>query len=210
MSFTRRPGPGRPRQTSRREDGHIVRNACVQPTASSAAIQAQVAPSLGAPVSSRTIRRCLDEEHLGSRRPLPEGNQVFFSDKSRFNLSSEDNRVRVCRLRGERLNPVFALRKHTTPTAGVMVWGAMAYNTQSPLVLIHGTMTSCNHIRCHSCNGSQELFFKETMLGLTLQRYHKTFSALLQSFLGLPDRQICLQSSISWVIWDDELGILRV
>ncbi|GFX53111.1 transposable element Tcb2 transposase [Trichonephila clavipes] len=49
MSFTRRPGSGRTRQTSHREDRRIVRNARVQPTASSADIQAQVAPSLGAP-----------------------------------------------------------------------------------------------------------------------------------------------------------------
>ncbi|GFS98948.1 uncharacterized protein TNCV_3896381 [Trichonephila clavipes] len=47
MSFTRRPGSGCPRQTSRREDHHIVRNAHLQSTASSAAIQAQVAPGLG-------------------------------------------------------------------------------------------------------------------------------------------------------------------
>ncbi|GFX98422.1 transposable element Tcb2 transposase [Trichonephila clavipes] len=45
-------------------------NARVQPTASSAVIQAQVAPSLGAPVSSRTIRRRLAEGYLGSRSPL--------------------------------------------------------------------------------------------------------------------------------------------
>ncbi|GFU24145.1 transposable element Tcb2 transposase [Trichonephila clavipes] len=32
MSFTRRPGSGCPRQTSRREDLHIVRNARLQPT----------------------------------------------------------------------------------------------------------------------------------------------------------------------------------
>ncbi|GFV38408.1 transposable element Tcb2 transposase [Trichonephila clavipes] len=52
-SFTRRPGSGYPRQTSRREVSvDIVRNARLQPTASSAAIQAHVAPSLGAPVSS--------------------------------------------------------------------------------------------------------------------------------------------------------------
>ncbi|GFV32257.1 transposable element Tcb1 transposase [Trichonephila clavipes] len=62
----------RPRQTSSREDRHIVRNACVQPTASLAAIQAQ---------------------------------------------------------------------RHTTPTVGVMVWGAIVYNKRSPLVLIRGTMT---------------------------------------------------------------------
>ncbi|GFW87796.1 transposable element Tcb2 transposase [Trichonephila clavipes] len=70
MSFTR-PGLGRPRQTIRREDRQIVRNARVQPNASSASNQALVAPSLGAPVSSRTIRRRLAEGHLGSLRVLP-------------------------------------------------------------------------------------------------------------------------------------------
>ncbi|GFV63773.1 transposable element Tcb2 transposase [Trichonephila clavipes] len=80
MSFTRRPGSGRPRQTSRQEDRHIIRNARVQPSASSAAIQAQVAPSLEA----------------------------------------------LCR--------------HTAPTSDVVVWGAIACNTRSPLVFIRGTI----------------------------------------------------------------------
>ncbi|GFY20200.1 uncharacterized protein TNCV_208321 [Trichonephila clavipes] len=35
-----------------------------------------------------------------------------------------------------------------------------------------------------------------------------TVSAL--PFLGLPENQICLQSSISGIIWADELGIPRV
>ncbi|GFT20133.1 HTH_Tnp_Tc3_2 domain-containing protein [Trichonephila clavipes] len=70
MSFTRRPGSGRPRQTYRREEHHIIRNSRVQPTASSATIQAHVAPSLGAPMSSRTIRMQLTEGHLESRRPI--------------------------------------------------------------------------------------------------------------------------------------------
>ncbi|GFV16498.1 hypothetical protein TNCV_4785601 [Trichonephila clavipes] len=61
---------GCPRQTSHREDRHIARNARVRPTASSAAVQAQVATSLGALVSSRTIRSHLAEGHLGSL-PLP-------------------------------------------------------------------------------------------------------------------------------------------
>ncbi|GFU06806.1 transposable element Tcb2 transposase [Trichonephila clavipes] len=61
---------GRSRQASRQEDRHIVRNARVQPTASSTAIQTQVAPSLGTSVSSRTIRRRLPEGHMESRHPL--------------------------------------------------------------------------------------------------------------------------------------------
>ncbi|GFV80831.1 transposable element Tcb2 transposase [Trichonephila clavipes] len=129
MSFTLRPGIGRLRLTSRREDRLI----------------AQVAPSLGTPASSRTIRGRLDEGHLGSRCPLrvppltpthqrlrlewcrargnwtaAEWNKVVFSDESRFNLSSDDNRVRVWRPRGERLNPAFALQLHTAATAGAM------------------------------------------------------------------------------------------
>ncbi|GFU72517.1 transposable element Tcb2 transposase [Trichonephila clavipes] len=124
------------------EKRHIVRNARVQPTASSAAIQAQVASSLGDPVSSRTIQRRLSEGHLGSRCPLhglpltptyrrlrleccrargnwtaSESNQVVFSDESRFNLSSDDNSIRLWRSRAEHLNPAFALQRHTTPTA---------------------------------------------------------------------------------------------
>ncbi|GFW09749.1 transposable element Tcb2 transposase [Trichonephila clavipes] len=118
MSFTRRPDSGCPRQIRLRKDRQIIRNARVQPTASSAAIQAQVAPSLGAPVSSRTIRRRMTEGHLGSRRALRmlpltpthrrlrlewcrergnwaagEWKQVVFSDESRVNLNSDVIRV---------------------------------------------------------------------------------------------------------------------
>ncbi|GFT89363.1 transposable element Tcb2 transposase [Trichonephila clavipes] len=132
-------------------------------------IQAQVAPSLGAPVSSRTIRRHLAEGYLESRRPLrvltpthrrlrlewcsargnwtaAEWNQVAFSDESRFNLSRDYNRVHVWRLRGKCLNPAFVLQRHTTPTAGVMVWGTIVHNTWSSLVLIRGTMTAQRYV----------------------------------------------------------------
>ncbi|GFW00206.1 transposable element Tcb2 transposase [Trichonephila clavipes] len=141
MAFTQRPGSGHPRLTSRREDCHIIRNACVQPTASSTTIQAQVAPSLGGPVSSQTIR------------------------------SSDDNCVRVWRLCGEHLNPAFALQRHTTPTAGVMVWGAIAY------YVIRGTMTAHRYV--HNILQPRVLpFFTKTMPGLTQQGCHKTVTTL--------------------------------
>ncbi|GFX75454.1 transposable element Tcb2 transposase [Trichonephila clavipes] len=147
------------------EDHHIVRNARLKPTASSAAIQAQLSFSKEAAEGSQTIRRHLAEGHWGSRRPLRElplmsthrrlrlewchsrgiwtaveWNQVVFSDESRFSISRDDNRVRAWRPRGERLNSAFALQRHTAPTAGVMVWGVIAYNTRSPLVLIRRPM----------------------------------------------------------------------
>ncbi|GFY21954.1 transposable element Tcb2 transposase [Trichonephila clavipes] len=111
MSFTRRPGSGRPRKTSRREDHHIcpLRVVPLKPT-----------------------HRCLRLEwcHTRGNWIAAEWNHVIFSDESKFNLSSDDNRVRVGRPRGERLNPAFALQRHTTLTAGVMVW--------VPLPTIHG------------------------------------------------------------------------
>ncbi|GFS78237.1 transposable element Tcb2 transposase [Trichonephila clavipes] len=135
MSFTRRPGSGCLRQTSHQEDRQIVRNARLQPLTSLAAIQVQVTPSLGTLVPSRTIRRRLAKGHLGSLRPLrglpltptyrclclewcrtrgnwtaAEWNQVVFSDESKFNLSSDDNRVRAWRSRGEHLNLALALK----------------------------------------------------------------------------------------------------
>ncbi|GFX35741.1 transposable element Tcb2 transposase [Trichonephila clavipes] len=135
-----------PRRTSHREDPKILRNARVQPTASLNAVKAHVAPSLGAHVSSRTINIRLAQGHLGSRHPLRELSlkqthrrlhlewchrrenwiaaewmQVVFSEESRFNLSSYDNRDRVWRPRGERLNPAFALQQHKAPTYSVIV-----------------------------------------------------------------------------------------
>ncbi|GFX32928.1 transposable element Tcb2 transposase [Trichonephila clavipes] len=75
-------------------------------------------------------------------RPVVEKTVTVTSDESRFNLISDGNRVRVGRPRGECLNPAFALQQRTTPTADVMVWGDIAYNTWSPPVLIHGTMAA--------------------------------------------------------------------
>ncbi|GFT43548.1 transposable element Tcb1 transposase [Trichonephila clavipes] len=68
-------------------------------------------------------------------------------DESRFNISSDDIRIRLWRLRGEHLSPAFDLQQHTSPTADVMVWCDIAYNTQSTLSLIRGTMTAqlCVH-----------------------------------------------------------------
>ncbi|GFX60245.1 transposable element Tcb1 transposase [Trichonephila clavipes] len=98
----------------------------------------QTQDALDRPVVDKTAtstRRHLAEGHLGSRHPLrvlpltptherlrlewcrtrrnwttAEWKQVVFSDESRFNLSSGDNRIRVWRPRGERLNPAFALQ----------------------------------------------------------------------------------------------------
>ncbi|GFW53182.1 mariner Mos1 transposase [Trichonephila clavipes] len=47
---------------------------------------------------------------------------VVFSDESRFNLSSDDNRVRVWRPGGERLNPAFDLNDTPLPQLKRGAW----------------------------------------------------------------------------------------
>ncbi|GFX73927.1 transposable element Tcb2 transposase [Trichonephila clavipes] len=137
MSFTRRPGLGRPQQTTT-SGPYVFPNHTKVPGRRTFGIAAPITcaaldahPSMP-PFGVVPRTRKLD--------CAAEWNQVIFSDKSRFDLSSDDNRVRVWRPRGERFNPGFALQRHTAPTVGVMVWGAIANNTRSPLVLIRGTM----------------------------------------------------------------------
>ncbi|GFT98724.1 transposable element Tcb1 transposase [Trichonephila clavipes] len=119
------------------------------------------------PVSSGIFAMCLAERRLVSWHPLrvlpmtpvhrnlrlercrtrrdwiaTEWKQVVFSDESsRFDLSSDGNRVRVWKAHGESLKSAFALQRYTASTADVMVWSVIAYDTRSPLTLIHGTMT---------------------------------------------------------------------
>ncbi|GFS99633.1 transposable element Tcb2 transposase [Trichonephila clavipes] len=163
MSFTRRPDSGRPRETSRRVDHRIVRNVRVQPTASSAAMQAQIAPSLRAHVHLR-----LEWCHARGNWTAAEWNQLVLNDESSFNLSSDDIRVRVWIPHGERPNHAFALQRHTTPTAGVMIWGTIADTARSPLVLIHGTMTVQRYV--HDILQTHVLPFIQRLPGTLFQQ----------------------------------------
>ncbi|GFV96003.1 transposable element Tcb1 transposase [Trichonephila clavipes] len=108
----------------------------------------QVACQLGH--NDCVVRRCCDywiQEMSVTRRPDSEHpRQTSRREESRFNLSCGVNRVRVWKPCGERLNPVFALQRHTTPTVGVIVWGAIVYNRQPTLVLIRDTMAAQRYV----------------------------------------------------------------
>ncbi|GFV35592.1 transposable element Tcb2 transposase [Trichonephila clavipes] len=217
--------------SARRVARQLGRSDCV-PTASSAGIQTQIGPSLGALVSSRTIRRCLAEGHLGSRCPLrvlplmppsmppfgvvPRTRKLDCSGMEP-DRSSDDNRVCVWKPRGEGLNPAFALQRQTAPTSGVMVWGAIAYNARSPLVLIRGTMTAQWYV--HDILQPHVLPLMQRLPGAIFQQGNvqphmaRVSQGCLHTVTILPwpaRSPVCLQSSISGIIWDGELGIPRV
>ncbi|GFV11781.1 transposable element Tc1 transposase [Trichonephila clavipes] len=116
---------GATRETTRREDRRIVRQALVDPTVTRSTIGTDV----GVAIVSQTISRHLAEANLKSKSPFralpltPEHRQlrlqwcqarsmwnvtdwqkVVSSDESRFVLGTDDNRVRVWRHPGERHN----------------------------------------------------------------------------------------------------------
>ncbi|UYV74358.1 hypothetical protein LAZ67_11003208 [Cordylochernes scorpioides] len=68
------------------------------------------------------------------------------ADESRFCLSSDSRRVRVWRRRGERSNPAAIVERPTVRQRGIMVWGAIAYDSRSPLLRIQGTMTAQRYV----------------------------------------------------------------
>ena len=99
-------------------------------------------------VVTKTISTLLAEAHLKSKRafralPLtPEHRplcllwcqaramwkaidwkKVVFSDESQFVLSTDDNRIRLWRIPGERYSSPHTVIRHTARTVGVMLWG---------------------------------------------------------------------------------------
>ncbi|GFX67199.1 transposable element Tc3 transposase [Trichonephila clavipes] len=71
---------------------------------------------------------------------------VVFSDEYWFILGIDDNRVRVWRCPGEWYNSSHTVLRHTAHTAGVMVWRAIAYDSRSTLIVMHGTLTSQRYV----------------------------------------------------------------
>ncbi|GFU83183.1 transposable element Tcb1 transposase [Trichonephila clavipes] len=157
-THARKTGSGATRKTTRREDRRIVRQALVDPTVTRSTIRADV----GVAIVPQTIsRHLLKSKHPFRALPLiPEHRQlrlqwcqarsmwnvtdwqkVVFSDESRFVLGTDNNRVRVWRHPGERYNSPHTVPRHTARTAGVMVWGPIAYDRRSTLIMMCGTLT---------------------------------------------------------------------
>ncbi|GFX76575.1 transposable element Tcb2 transposase [Trichonephila clavipes] len=72
--------------------------------------------------------------------------KVEFSDEYRFVLGTDDIRIRVWRRPGERYNSPHTVLHHTARTAGVIVWGALAYDSWSTLIVTHGTLTGQRYV----------------------------------------------------------------
>ncbi|CAH2011182.1 unnamed protein product [Acanthoscelides obtectus] len=94
--------------------------------------------------------------------------RIVFGDESRFCLGMHDGRARVRRRRGVRRNPQFFVERHVHHTVGVMVWGATAYGSRSPLIFIRGNMNAQRYI--HEVLEPHLLPYLDTLADPTFQQ----------------------------------------
>ncbi|GFY16927.1 transposable element Tcb1 transposase [Trichonephila clavipes] len=159
------------RVTSAREDQRIHRQAVAALQATSTSNLQHVQDTLDVPISTRIISRRLVECGLHSRRPLrtlaltpqrrrarlewcwarvtwmTEWRNVVFSAESHFCFFNDSQRIRVWRRRGERSNPAVTVERPTARQRGIMVWGAIAYDSTSHLVRIQGTLNAQRYVQ---------------------------------------------------------------
>lgn len=160
--YTRRPGQGRHRCTSARDDRFIVSNVLRNRFSTAPEVSTCLLEIRNVSVSERTIRRRLSEQNLRAFRParapllLPrhrtarldfareyahwtveEWKNVLFSDESRIALKGPDGRQRVYRRRNERFAPCTITQTVGYQGGSIMVWGAISYEGRTDLVVFN-------------------------------------------------------------------------
>ena len=172
QSYSRRPGSGRKRITSGRDDRFLVSQVLRDRHTTAVEARKRLQQVRGVNVSERTVRRRLEEQSLQSRRPamgpdltrehrfarlqfarqhaqwtVQQWSSVLFSDESRFSLKCPDGRERVWRRTGERYAEcTMSVR---TPFGGgsVMVWGGISMEARTELVFIeNGSLNAHRYI----------------------------------------------------------------
>ncbi|GFU99555.1 transposable element Tc1 transposase [Trichonephila clavipes] len=84
----------------------------------------------------RGIRAHYEQQSKFERGRIIELKEAVFSDESRFQLCPDDHQGRVWRSPGQRADPAFTIARPTGPQPGVIVWGAISFNSRTPLVAI--------------------------------------------------------------------------
>ncbi|GFW92083.1 transposable element Tc1 transposase [Trichonephila clavipes] len=65
---------------------------------------------------------------------------IVFSDESRFQICPNDHQKRDWRRPGWSTDPAFTIAGHTGPLPGIMVWSAISFDSQTPLVVNRGNL----------------------------------------------------------------------
>ena len=165
-----RPRSGRPRVTSRRQD-RTIRLAHLRNHLTATETALNTVGTHNRQISPKTVGSRLRETGLRARRPyvgLPltqarrlcrmawltahaprlfpmQWRRVLFTDESRFTLYRADSRRRVYRRRGERFADACVVERDRFGGGSVMVWGGIAHEIKSQLIIVAGNMTAVRY-----------------------------------------------------------------
>lgn len=170
-SIERKPGQGRPRATTAREDRHLSIIARRNRGATASQLSRDLYAATETRVSRVTVSRRLHERGLFARRPavcvpltstnrrirlawcrehrdwsMDQWATVLFSDESRFSLTTDSRRTFIWRERGTRYLPSNVREIDHYGGGGLMVWAGIMLDGRTPLhVFDSGTVTGVRY-----------------------------------------------------------------
>lgn len=171
-SNIRRPGSGRTRCTTAREDRYMVSTMLRNRFQTAVVVKNHLLRAGGSNPSTCTVRRRLAEANLKPFRPangpklerqhrnsrlsyarehlnwtLVDWSRVMFTDESRFTLYTHDGRQRVYRRPGERYYQACIEEKVPYGGGSVHVWAGISSESRTELVVIeNGTLTAERYV----------------------------------------------------------------
>jgi transposase len=168
-SFNRRPGAGRRRYTSERDDRFIESTSLTNRRLNAIQIQRQLRDVRGVVVNEWTVTRRLQETNLTPRRPatgpkltaahrqtrlrfarehlnwtLDHWMSLLFSDETRICLNGKDGRGRVYRRPGERFAQCCIDERVSYGGGSCMIWGGISVGERTEAVFIVGAARGRN------------------------------------------------------------------
>jgi hypothetical protein len=160
-SFNRRPGTGRRRYTSERDDRFIVSTSLRNRRLNAVQIQRQLCDVRGVAVSEWTVRQRLQETNLTPRKPatgpkltaahrqarlrfarehlnwiLDHWMSLLFSDETRICLNGNDGKGRVYRRPRERFAQCCIDERVSYGGGSCMIWGGISVEGRTEAVFI--------------------------------------------------------------------------
>lgn len=170
--YTRRPGSGRRRCTTSRDDRFTALQSLRNRFLTAVELRRQLQLIRGVDVSERTVRRRLKEADLRSRRParclellrchrmarlrfaqehaswtIEQWKSVLFTDECRVALRAPDGRERVYRRRGERYLANTTRQVTSFHGGSVMVWGGITSDARTELAIVNGPLNAERYVR---------------------------------------------------------------
>lgn len=170
-NFKKRPGQGRRRCTTHRDDRFLILQSLRDRTLTSTHLKNQLLNAKQVNVSSKTVRRRLKEANLKARRPVKvprltqnarvrrlqfarahgdwtvdQWKNVMFTDETRIVLWKPDGRNHVYRRIGERYSNCALTPNVSFGGGGIMFWAGISWEGRTELVEVRGRMTADNYV----------------------------------------------------------------